>query len=478
MENKASVSALMCAFVRAYHTETSDNPVFPDKIAGKFFTDEEYDQMKEYIVSGADFFKPGIKESAASREEILDFIVNTQLAPTPVARARYCEDCLKSAVLTGTQQYVILGAGFDTFAWREESLTKKLTVFEADHPLTQSEKCKRLSRAGLEIPSGLHFVPMDFAKDNLKEKLVASGFDVTKKTFFSWLGVSYYLTDEQIRSMLRDISSFAAEGSTIVFDYPDENLFNSEISRVKNMTAMAAAGGEPMKFCCDSIYLAKMLEEQNFLIYEELSPDDIDSQILGDSDITAFEHINYVTAVIKNTGQINTKEKILQTALQLFARRGFNAVSVRDISDKLGISPAALYRHYKNKQDIFEHIFYRMEEKIVFPDNSEIAGIREYAVSFFRLMTEDSFSSSFRKMLTLEQYRSNEMTQKYKEYLTEGPIEKIAGILSEKKCSNPKETALNFYSPLFMLMSLYDSSDNRTEITRIAEKHIACFEFE
>lgn len=496
MEQNASITAKMSAFVRAYHTEHAESPVFSDHVARKLFTDTEYAQMAEYIVSGKDFFAPKLKGKDITKEALLDFIVNTQLAPTPIARARYCEDCLKTAVQTGTKQYVILGAGYDTFAWREPELAEQLTVFEADHPLTQADKKQRLSRAGLESPSNLHFVPVDFTTDSLKDALTANGFDVTKKTFFSWLGVSYYLTEPQIRNMLTEIAGFAAEGSTIVFDYADDGLFCSDILRVRNMLAMAQAGGEPMQFCCDGMTLTKLLEDCHFLIYEELTPDEIDYQLLNDADITAFEHIHYVTAVVKNAGYIHTKEKILQTALRLFARRGFDAVSVRDISGELGITQAALYKHYKNKQDIFDSILRRMEEQDAaqaqsynlpeqtFQDtpaayqNTALKDLKQFACAMFRYWTQDPFASSFRKLLTLEQYRNAKMAQLYEQYLSAGPLAYVEDLLREMGCTHPKQQALRFYAPMFLLIQLYDTAKEKTDINHMLEQHIHTFELE
>ena len=111
-------------------------------------------------------------------------MINTRIAPTPLARARYCEEALDTAALTGTAQYVILGAGLDTFAFRRPDFLSKHTVFEVDHPKTQEDKQARIRAAGWEIPENLHFVPMDFTVDNLQSKLEAAGFDGSRKTFF------------------------------------------------------------------------------------------------------------------------------------------------------------------------------------------------------------------------------------------------------------------------------------------------------
>ena len=301
MENKASITALMSAFARAYHSQNSNEILFDDSMARALMTDEEYSMMRQYIISGIDFFAPDKKDSFGDDEEMLRWIVETQLAPTPLARAKFCDDSLKTAVMTGTEQYVILGAGLDTFAWRESELMQKLSVFEVDHPLTQKDKKQRLERAKLDMRENLHFVPVDFTKDNLRDRLAENGFDENKKTFFSWLGVSYYLSQDEIGGFLENLSSFAADGSTLLFDYADENLFTSDVRRVQNMLAMAQAGGEPMKSCFSYGCLEKLLSKYNFLIYEFLSTNDIQEKYFGNRTdfLTAFENINYALAVLK-----------------------------------------------------------------------------------------------------------------------------------------------------------------------------------
>ena len=301
MNNKASITALMSAFGRAYHVEKEQNPIFADTIAKELMTDSEYKMIGGYILGGIDFFAPDKKGTFTSNDDTLRFLVHTQIAPTPLARGRFCEDSLKTAVRTGVEQYVILGAGMDTFAFRNLEFLKKYKVFEVDHPLTQEDKKERINRAGLEIPNNLYFVPVDFSTDNLNDKLLNAGFDPKKKTFFSWLGVSYYLSLEQIEAMLDSLAELSAEGSSLVFDYADEGLFTSDVKRVQNMIAMAAAGGEPMKSCFDYAGLEKLLEKHHFLIYELLKTQDIQERYFAEcsDELTAFEHIHYVTAVLK-----------------------------------------------------------------------------------------------------------------------------------------------------------------------------------
>ena len=301
MNNKASITALMSSFGRAFHAENEDHPVFTDHLAKNLMTEEEYTAVQGYILSGAQFFEPEIDPAKQKPKELPRQLINTHIAPSPLCRAAYTEKALKTAVLTGTKQYVILGAGMDTFAFRETEFLSKYRVFEVDHPLTQEDKLERITRAGWTIPNNLTFVPVDFTKDSLTERLIAAGFDPSVKSFFSWLGVTYYLSAEAIDTMLSALSSLCADGSTLVFDYPDENFFDAPERRVQNTIMMAKAGGEPMQSAFSYAELEKLLEKHRFLIYELLTPDDIQRDIIDNvgADMKAFEHVNYCLAVRK-----------------------------------------------------------------------------------------------------------------------------------------------------------------------------------
>ena len=121
MENKSSITALMSAFGRAYHVESEEHPVFRDTLVRELMTDEEYAAVQSYILSGARFFEPEC-DPVAKPDKLLRQIVNTHIAPSPLCRAAYTERSLKTAALTGTKQYVILGAGLDTFALVKRTL--------------------------------------------------------------------------------------------------------------------------------------------------------------------------------------------------------------------------------------------------------------------------------------------------------------------------------------------------------------------
>ena len=302
MNNKASITALMSSFGRAFHAENEEHPVFGDFLAKELMTAEEYAAVQSYLLGGARFFEPEIDQAQQEPNALVRKLVNTHIAPSPLCRAAYTEKALKTAVLTGTKQYVILGAGMDTFAFRKPEFLAKYRVFEVDHPLTQADKLERITRAGWTAPNNLIFVPVDFTKDSLAERLITAGFDPSVKSFFSWLGVTYYLSAEAIDTMLSALSSICADGSTLVFDYPDEYFFDAPEKRVQNTIMMAKAGGEPMKTAFSYGELEKLLQKHGFLIYELLTPDDIQRDVIdrAGADLNAFEHVNYCLAVRKN----------------------------------------------------------------------------------------------------------------------------------------------------------------------------------
>ena len=138
-------------------------------------------------------------------------------------------------------------------------------------------------------------------RKRLTEQLIAAGFDPSVKSFFSWLGVTYYLSAEAIDTLLSALFSLCADGSTLVFDYPDENFFAACEERVQNTVMMAKAGGETMQSAFSYGELEKLLETHGFLIYELLTPDDIQRDIIdrAGAELKAFEHVNDCLAVRK-----------------------------------------------------------------------------------------------------------------------------------------------------------------------------------
>ena len=134
-------------------------------------------------------------------------------------RTRFAEDALAAAVERGASQLVVLGAGLDTFAYRNP-FGSRLRVFEVDHPATQAWKRERLEAAAIPLPETLTFAPVDFERQTLAEGLAAAGFDPGRQTFFTWLGVVPYLTEEAVCSTLGFIARLRG-GAHVVFDYSD-----------------------------------------------------------------------------------------------------------------------------------------------------------------------------------------------------------------------------------------------------------------
>lgn len=300
-KGESSLTSLISAFGRAYHSYYDTPKIFDDYIAKNLISEKEFHDIKENMIQGIRFFNKEIAEKYKDDpEEILKWITQVQLSPTPLARAAYCEKILHDEIKQGVKQYVILGAGLDTFCFRYPELENILEIYEIDHPATQAFKKKRLGEAGFEIPGHLHFVPMDFSKDFSLQTLINEGFE-NKKTFFSLLGVSYYLTKEELSSLIDHLFDTVPRGSSIVFDYADETLFEKKgtSNRVENMVKMAAAGGEPMQSCFAYSEVETMLEQSGLLIYEHLSPAKINELYFSNRKdyLSAFETIHYLHAV-------------------------------------------------------------------------------------------------------------------------------------------------------------------------------------
>ncbi|ASK64138.1 SAM-dependent methyltransferase [Virgibacillus phasianinus] len=303
-KNESSLTSLISAFGRAYHSKHDTPKIFDDFIARELITKKEFCDIRENMIKGIQFFNNEIAEKFQDHpDEILKWITQVQLSPTPLARAAYCENVLFHEIVLGAEQYVILGAGLDTFCFRNQELNNDLEIFEVDYPSAQDFKKKRLADANYQIPVNLHFISMDFTTDFIMQNLIDGGFMPHKKTFFSLLGVSYYLTKEENGNLINELFTKVPSGSSIVFDYADNELFEEKgvSNRVQNMVQMASASGEPMKSCFTYEEMEKMLEDSGLLIYEHLSPVAINNQFFGDrSDyLSAFETIHYIHAVKK-----------------------------------------------------------------------------------------------------------------------------------------------------------------------------------
>ncbi len=192
-----------------------------------------------------------------------------------VSRSRYAEDRLAEAMPRGIRQLVILGAGFDTFAYRQPEGARQLHIFEVDHSGTQQMKRERLGAGGIEIPTNLEFVPIDFESVSLRDGLQVSTLDFSKPTLFSCLGVLVYLSQEAVREIFRLVASFP-ETSEIVFTFSlqGSELSDRELEARAGMSAAVESLGEPWRTHFDPKSLIRDLHGMGFSRVGILSPEE------------------------------------------------------------------------------------------------------------------------------------------------------------------------------------------------------------
>jgi methyltransferase (TIGR00027 family) len=303
-ENQASFTAMLVAYMRAYHTKYSTDIIFDDFLAYDLIPEDKREQIEHILTSWDEQLNDSM-----DNEPSFDY-PNTskyfgQGISNVVSRARYTEDTLEKAIRQGVKQYVILGAGMDTFAFRRPDLMEKLKVFEVDHPATQEFKLKRLAELEWKHPANLHFIPVDFTKEKLETALTSSlYYDPGAKTLFSWFGVTPYLTKEEVLTVLHSIANISHSGSAVVFDYIDKeaSISKEKSYRVQKSLEFLEKIGEPIKTGgFDPSGLYKDLECLGFHLEENLSPEDIDRCYLkGSKDKDhAFEYVHFACAVVE-----------------------------------------------------------------------------------------------------------------------------------------------------------------------------------
>jgi len=197
-----------------------------------------------------------------------------------IVRSRLADDVWAEAVERGIRQYVVLGAGLDTSAYRHPDTPAR--IFEVDLPATQAWKQARLCEAGIAVPSSLHFVPVNFERVGLAEGLVRAGFDAGEPAIFSWLGVTMYLDEAAVIETLRFIAG-CAKGSAVLFEYVMPLSSLPPIMRIamEQVTAQFAERGEPWKTFFEPAGLAEMLTELGFSHSNMWSPDELNERYLA-----------------------------------------------------------------------------------------------------------------------------------------------------------------------------------------------------
>ena len=289
VDERESVTAKLCAFARAWHSNRAQEKIYDDYLAYDMMGKEEYDQMYDMISRG--FTDNGEVFSRDDTEQI----INEYIAPIPLSRISFTEKRLSDfAKANGKIQYVICGAGSDTFSFRNDD--PDIEIFEIDHPDTQRYKLDKIAQLEWNIPKNVHFVSVDFEKERMTEKLIESGFDVNKKTFFSILGVSYYLTLDVFSETLAQIAKLSALGSVVVFDYP---IKSGEFPRrVYRLEKIAECLGEVMQGGFDYNEVSRALYSLGFQRDTYMPAEKVQVKYFsGRSDnMRAFENVSLISA--------------------------------------------------------------------------------------------------------------------------------------------------------------------------------------
>ncbi len=188
-------------------------------------------------------------------------------------RARYADQALEQAIKDGISQYIILGAGLDTFAFRRSTLMEQIDVYEVDQPVTQQDKLASIRRLGLQVPSRLHFLEADLNRISPIAALAGSSFDPTRPAFISLLGVTYYLTADALAATVKSISEAMPAGTCLIFDYllDRESVDNEHLECHQRLKDFVRKMGEPMLGEYSISGMNDLMAKQGFISNENIS---------------------------------------------------------------------------------------------------------------------------------------------------------------------------------------------------------------
>ena len=282
-DNQYSRTADMVASSRAWHRLVSDNLVFDDPFAIHLTS-----PMRRFILT-----KPLLRR-------MLSLIAGdlTKYMGEALARSRYAEDLLNSSLQEGVSQFVSVGAGFDSFSVRRTDLLKQLSVYELDHPSTQRVKRDRLASLGVILPEALEFVPVDFEKEGLKDVLYKTSYKEDQLSFFAWLGVVGYLTEDAVYGTIASIAEISCPGSHLVLDFPNRTEYEQVATNptFKKFKRAVERKGEAGQSSFEPDEFISKVSNLGFEVVECLSPDEKDKRYFSGrtDELMGFPFINYV----------------------------------------------------------------------------------------------------------------------------------------------------------------------------------------
>jgi methyltransferase (TIGR00027 family) len=259
-----SRTSIVVAALRAFGAREPDVSVRnPDWLAEQLITREDLELITEHPISKA-FFED--YEKGRTNREVAG------MSNLMLVRTRFIEEQLQRALENGATQLVILGAGFDTRAYRFEKLLAGKRVIEVDYRSTQELKKRRLEAALGNVPPDVHFAEIDFQRDKLMDVLEKAGYQSREKTFFVWEGVSFYLSEAAVRETLRTIAANSSSGSSLVMDFAEQAIINM-LQRFPNLSQhnYTTRWGEPWIFGVPDDKEREFFEECGLEMREVLS---------------------------------------------------------------------------------------------------------------------------------------------------------------------------------------------------------------
>lgn len=252
---KQNMTALVSLFARAYHQKNKDIKIFDDLLSTKLITEKEYEMIGLNMSQGISFFNPTFK---GSKEEALKWIVDHQLSPSVLLRSAFCKEAIEEMKEKGCQQYLDFASGYDSFAYYYQN---QMHVFEIDKKEVIEDKRQRCKDVYIE---NIQFLSIDLSQENWINTLLQSDYQEDQLSISSMLGLSYYLTKDEFKKMLKQLSKYLLKGSRLVFDYP--SIQESKETKINEMLAKEA--DESMKAKYSFAELKEILNQCHLTIIQ------------------------------------------------------------------------------------------------------------------------------------------------------------------------------------------------------------------
>ena len=270
-----NMTALVSLFARAYHQKNRDIKIFDDLLSTKLITEKEYEMIGLNMSQGISFFNPTFK---GSEEEALKWIVDHQLSPSVLVRSAFCKEAIEEMKEKGCQQYLDFASGYDSFAYYYQN---QMHVFEIDKKEVIEDKRQRCKDVDIE---NIQFLSIDLSQENWINTLLQSDYQEDQLSISSMLGLSYYLTKDEFKKMLKQLSKYLLKGSHLVFDYP--SIQESKETKINEMLAKEADESMKAKYS-----------------FAELK------EILNQCHLTIIQHENHQTVTEKYISNYNVYYK-------------------------------------------------------------------------------------------------------------------------------------------------------------------------